>query len=204
MKLLKASALVVSLILLLTSCSQAEQEEAKPAETEITIKPYTLSEKEKVLISKTNVQFIEYFVMDGTLKENDDLIYELEIYENGELLEEGLGSHGEVKSHFDDEIISFGIQDSGTENKVSTLLVGMPGGIASTAREHEMTLTGLSKLINDKITLEKDKPVYLAAWTGTTQNSLRTIGSENGELPEGIKEAELAFVYKIMLIDEKK
>ncbi|MEK5332669.1 hypothetical protein [Lysinibacillus sp. FSL W8-0992] len=48
----------------------------------------------------------------------------------------------------------------------------------------------------------KNKPVYLVAWLGTTKNELRTVGSKNGELPAGLEEAELAFLYKVLWTDK--
>ena len=67
-----------------------------------------------------------------------------------------------------------------------------------------MTSSSFSKLVGEKVTLEKDKPVYLAAWLGTTKNELSFGGGENGELPSGIEEAELAFLYKVLWTDKEK
>ena len=67
-----------------------------------------------------------------------------------------------------------------------------------------MTTYSFSRLIDEKITLEKNKPIYLAGWLGTTQNELRSSGGGNGELPPGIEETELAFLYKVLWTDKEK
>lgn len=65
-----------------------------------------------------------------------------------------------------------------------------------------MTSSFFSNLISENVTLMKNKPVYLVAWLGTTKNELRTVGSKNGELPAGLEEAELAFLYKVLWTDK--
>ena len=45
--------------------------------------------------------------------------------------------------------------------------------------------------------------MYLVAWLGTTKNGLSSVGGQNGELPQGIKESELAFIYKILWTDQE-
>lgn len=71
---------------MLTGCVD-EGKEKSPSKTELKIESYSLSEKEKVLISKTGVQHIEFFKLNGTLKEEDDLqskrkvIYKIVLFE---------------------------------------------------------------------------------------------------------------------------
>ena len=84
------------------------------------------------------------------------------------------------------------------------LITGIPSGLASTIYPNNMTSSSFSKLVGEKITLEKNKPVYLAAWLGTTKNGLRSGEGENGELPAGIEEAELAFLFKVLWTDKEK
>lgn len=40
--------------------------------------------------------------------------------------------------------------------------------------------------------------MYLVAWSGTTKNSLRSINSENGNLPKDMDEFELVYLYKVL------
>ena len=67
-----------------------------------------------------------------------------------------------------------------------------------------MTSSSFGKLVGGKVTLEKNKPVYLAAWLGTTKNKLSFGGGNKGELPSGIEEAELTFLYKVIWTDKEK
>lgn len=79
--------LFIMLILLLTGCVGVEKE--KPlSNAKITIKPYNMSKKESLLISKTGVGQIEFFKLNGTLKEDDDLQFSVEVFENGKFKEE--------------------------------------------------------------------------------------------------------------------
>ena len=84
------------------------------------------------------------------------------------------------------------------------LITGIPSGLAATIYSNNMTSSSFSKLVGEKVTLEKNIPVYLAAWLGTTKNELSSGGGENGELPLGIEETELAFLYKVLWTDKEK
>ncbi|KXH81725.1 hypothetical protein [Sporosarcina sp. HYO08] len=64
--------LYVILILLLGGCAEAGKGKAS-SNRKITIEPYTMSEKESLLVSKTGVGHIEFFQLNGTLAEDDDL-----------------------------------------------------------------------------------------------------------------------------------
>ncbi|MDZ5474195.1 hypothetical protein SM124_21095 [Bacillus sp. 31A1R] len=153
-----------------------------------------------MLISKTGVSSIHYFVMNGKLLENDDLHYEVEIYKNGELTDQKLGSYGEIQKSFKDTLLSFGVNDLTTSSNKHFLdiLAGQPGGLMSSSKEHEMTAWGLSSMIDNKVTLVKDEPLYLAAWVGTTKE---TFQSGYDDIQSMIKNNELTIVYKITLVD---
>ena len=47
-----------------------------------------MSEKERLLISKTGVEQIEFFKLNGTLKEEGDLQFSVEVFEKGKFKEE--------------------------------------------------------------------------------------------------------------------
>ena len=82
--------------------------------------------------------------------------------------------------------------------------IGIPSGVVTTIYPNNMTGNAFTKLVGKKITLEKDKPIYLAGWLGTTENRLRTVGEENGELPEAVEDYELAFLYKVLWTEKEK
>ncbi|PYF06239.1 hypothetical protein [Ureibacillus chungkukjangi] len=205
MRYFKGYCLLLISILLLTGCADVEK---SPSNTKLTIKSYSMSENQSLLISKTGVEQIEFFKLNGTLKEEDDLQFSVEVFENGKFKEELLKTWDEVQTIYEDSIISFGISDSregegeSEGDRSLKLLNGIPSGLATTLYPNSMTVSTFSKLIEGEITLEKNKPIYLAAWLGTTKNELRSGGGGDGELPAGIEEAELAFIYKVLWTDK--
>ena len=203
MRQLIKQGLLISFILLATGCAGANKEQT-PASTNLTVKPYILNEKEKKLISKTDTANIEFFKLNGTLKKGDDIQYTIVLYEKGKFKQNMLVSFGELENIFRDEIISFGTSEMETKNHSLKLLEGVPNGLNTTELSHRMTAWSLSSLIHKKVALKKNKPVYLAGWFGTTKNSLRSLSSESGELPEGLKETEIALLYKIEWTDAQE
>ncbi len=188
--------------LLLTGCASLEKE--KPLSNELIIEPYNVNDKESLLISRTGIKFIEYFQLNGTLETGDDLQFSVEVYKNGELEEELLNTSNEPKAKFKDQLISFGISDSSDKDSSLQLIAGIPSGLATTNFSSHMTSASFNNLLHKKIVLKKNTPVYLAAWVGTTKNVLRSVDSENGILPKGIKEVEAALLYRVLLTDKKK
>ncbi len=197
--------LVIIFTLLLTGCVGVEKEKDKPLpNAKVTIEPYNMSEKERLLISKTGVEQIEFFKLEGDLKEDDDLQFAVEVYENGKFKEELLTTSDEPKTKYEDSIISFGISNINPENLSLKLITGTPSGLVTANYSNNMTSSSFSKLVGEKVSLEKNKPVYLVAWVGTTKNELRSVGSENGKLPAGIEEAEIALLYRVIWTDNEK
>ena len=200
MRHFKSYCLFIVFALLLTGCAGGEEK----SPSKLTIESYNMSDKETLLISKTGVKQIEFFKLNGTLKEEDDLQFSVEVFEKGKFKEELLKTTNSTQPKFKDDLISFSISDIGDEDDTLKILSGIPSGLATTFYSSNMTGFAFSKLIGKKVTLEKNKPIYLAAWLGTTKNSLRAIGEENGELPEGIEEYELTFLYKVLWTDKEK
>ena len=150
------------------------------------------------------LEHIEFFKLNGIPKEDDKLQFSVEVFENGKFKEELLTTWDGPETKYQDSFISFGINDIENEGHSLKLITGTPSGLATTIYSNNMTSSSFSKLVGEKVTLEKDKPVYLAAWLGTTKNELSSGGGENGELPSGIEEAELAFLYKVLWTDKEK
>ncbi|MFJ5717817.1 hypothetical protein [Neobacillus sp. NPDC093127] len=197
--------LFIIFTLLLTGCTGVEKE--KPSSIgKITIAPYNMSEKESLLISKTGVDEIGFFKFAGDLKGDNDLQFAVELYENGKLKEVLLATSNEPKAKFKDSLISFGISKILDEDHTLKLTAGTPTGLNTAIYPTKMKVTTSSfiKLVGEKVTLEKNKPIYFAAWLGTTKNGLRSVGSEKGELPTGIEDAEIALVYRVLWTDMYK
>lgn len=194
--------LLLLVTLLLTGCTVTGNSSSN---SDLTIKPYPLSTKETLLISKTGVDQINYFELTGTLADHEDLEFFVEVYEHGAFKENILSTSGSPESKFKKHLLSFAtsrsLKDDDSHMKI---LLGSGNSLASGSYMHNMTGYSFSQLIGDKVQLEKNKPIYLVAWVGSTNGQLRTIGSEKGELPEGIDEAELALLYKVVLTDHAR
>lgn len=193
--------LFVILILLLTGCGGKD---SISSNTKITIEPYNMSEKERLLISKTDVSNIEFFELNGALAEDDDLQISVEVYEQGVFKEELLMTRGDSERSYKDSLMSFGMADLNDESRPLKLMSGFASGLVTTNYSNKMTSSSFGNLISEKITLQKNKPVYLVEWIGTTKDELRSVSSEEGELPAGIEEAELAFLYKVVWTDKEE
>ena len=209
MRHFKSRYLFIIFALLLTVCVSVEKEkplekEKSPLTTQITIESYNMSEKENLLISKTGVGQIEFFKLNGTPKEDDELQFTVEVFKNGKFKEELLKTWDGPETKYQDSFISFGISDIENEGPSLKLITGTPTGNATTVYSNNMTSSSFSKLVSEKVILEKNKPVYLAAWLGTTKNELSSGKGKNGELPSGIEEAELTFLYKVIWTDKEK
>lgn len=194
MKTFKCFISLIIVLSLLTGCT-------KPVTNDysITIKPYSLTEKEINLISRTGVKNIEFFTLNGNLGKGEDLEFVVEVYENGKLTENVFSTNNPVKKTYKNELISFAVGEKQSNNNQINLLIGSDGSLYTGVHENKMTSYGFQTIISDKITLKKDSPAYLAAWFGTTKNSLTGLSSKNGELPEGLDKIELVYLFKVVL-----
>lgn len=188
-----------ALILLLTACGNSES-----LKTDITISPYEMSEKESLLMSKADITSIAFFELSG-VSAKEDLKMSVEVYEKGVFQEELLSTWGPLEEMHKDELISFAISGFDQEEAPLKLMLGIPSGLATSTytNDYMKDVNGhsFSALIDEKITLQKNEPVYLAAWIGTTDGSLRSISGEIGQLPEGLEEADFALLYKVILTE---
>ncbi|MEX3625889.1 hypothetical protein VVS20_26050, partial [Viridibacillus arvi] len=89
----------VILILLLTGCAGVEKDKTS-SNSKITIEPYNLSEKESLLISKSGVEHIKFFKLNGTLAEDDDLQISVEVFEKGKFKEELLKTWDDPEKNY--------------------------------------------------------------------------------------------------------
>lgn len=179
-------------VLFLASCSATQKE--------ITIEPYELSDKEQALISKTGIGNIQYFILNGDLDADEDLRYTVELYEEGEFKTELFASFGTVHSTFEETIISFGVD---VKDGITKLIMGTPSGLSTSDYQYEKRAYSFGPLLNEKVTLEKNTPIYLAGWQGTSKDILRSLSSESGELPDRLEDAEIALLYKVVLTEKE-
>ena len=154
MRNIKVYYLIIIFTLLVTGCAGIDKEKS-PSNTKITIEPYNLSDKERLLISKTDVGRIEFFKLNGTLNKEEDLQFSVEVFENGKFKEELLQTWDAPEISYNESLISFGINNTTEEDHTVKLINGVPSGLATTYYPANMTSSSFGKLINEKMTLEK-------------------------------------------------
>lgn len=188
------------LIVLLVGCSTSEANSEKDS---LTIKPEELSKEEEELIRHTGIDFIEFFELNGKLKQTDELKYSFVVYKNGKYERDLIRSFGAMEDTYEQERLSFSLK---TIEEEAAFSIGFNSGNATSGYDIPNTINAWSfaRNIHEEYTLQKGKPVYAAYWLGTSKNSLRSVGSENPtEVPESVKEAELAVLFKVELIDKE-
>ncbi|MGD6968523.1 hypothetical protein ACQCVP_19060 [Rossellomorea vietnamensis] len=185
--------LALLIVVVLSGCSEKDS-------STISIKPYTLSEEEQNLISKTGVDAILFFKLDGKLAEEEDLQFAMEIYKDGVLTEDQVYIKGQVEKEFNDDLISFGFNRQ--ENELY-FLSGMVNGLLENLHDVEgIDSSSFTSFINDEKKLVKDEAVYLGSWIGSKGNELEGLSiNEDGSLSDDVKTADAAFVFKVMLAD---
>lgn len=194
---------LLSLMVLLPACSepkanptQANNEKKK----QLIIQPLKLTEKEKLLIRKTNTRDIKFFELNGSKRQEEQLVVDVIAYHNGK---ESEFHHvtADIPSDFQGEILSFGISAE-VEKQAPLLLTGVPGGLVTSPILTVPTSSMLVANITKPVKLHKNKPVYIAYWLGASKNHLSYTNHE-GAFPEEVKEVESAYVYKITLVESK-
>ncbi|WP_421382783.1 hypothetical protein ACOJQI_01200 [Bacillus salacetis] len=190
--------LLILFLVLLAGCAGVKDEGST-----ISIKPHSLSEEEEILISKTGVDGIQFFKLDGTLEEVEDLQFAMEIYKDGKLVDDRVYTHGQVEKEFDQALISYGIDRQ--DNKITFLNGIINGLIEQTEDVDGVQASSFTTLLNEKKKLVKDEAVYLTAWVGTSENGMEAVSiNEDGALSDDIESAEIGYVFKVTLTDYGK
>jgi hypothetical protein len=164
------------------------------------IQPLKLTEKEKLLIRKTNTRDIKFFELNGSKQQEEQLVVDVIAYHNGKESEFHHAT-ADIPSDFQGEILSFGISTE-VEKQAPLLLTGVPGGLVTSPISTLPTISMPVENITKPVELHKNKPVYIAYWLGTSKNHLSYTNHE-GAFPEEVKEVESAYVYKITISDRK-
>ncbi|WP_409252593.1 hypothetical protein V1502_01175 [Bacillus sp. SCS-153A] len=181
--------------LLLVGCA-----DEKGGSGTISIMPYSLSEEEQGLISKTGVDSIQFFKLDGTLAEGEDLQFSMEVYKDGKLADDQVYAYGQVEKEFNQALLSYGVDRQ--DNNI-IFLNGFDNGLTESKEElPEIGMSSFTSFLNEKQHLVKDEPLYLTMWIGTNGNELAAIGlEEDGTLSDEIEGADAAYVFKVTLTD---
>lgn len=195
MRVFKLYGFILFSAFLLSGCGSTEQ---------LTVEPYDLSDKEIELVSKTGAGSIEYFKLNGKVDKGNDLVFSVETRKKGKLVGDEVRSSGDYERNYKDTLISFGTSNIGSEDDVLNLMIGVPSGVARTEQPNKMMASTMCRTIDSKIILTKEKPTYLAVWKGTDENSMSCSPGEDGGLPQGLEEADVAYLYKVLWTDAKR
>ncbi|MFD1020613.1 hypothetical protein [Thalassobacillus hwangdonensis] len=186
-------------VLIISGCSQGEaQQKEPPKETALTIEPIDLNENEKKLLKHTIMNQLEFFSLDGTLNEADDLWFTIEIYENGKKTGMSGGSSGEIDHYFNEERLSFGYSTNSSNDSMTFTIGNDDGYFSSSAKVTVEGISTFGKAIDEKVDLEKDEPVHLAYWAGTDKNEMR-----NSVKPFLDSNIDKAYVLTVTLKEDK-
>jgi hypothetical protein len=190
--------LVLFFILLLAGCVGG-----KEGNSAVSIKPYSLNQDEQVIISKTGVDGIQFFKLNGTLAEEEDLQFAVETYKDGELTDDHVYTNSQVEKEFTQALISYGYDRQ--EDELIFLNGIVNGLLEQTYNVEGIDSSSFTSFLNEKKHLIKDEEVYLAAWIGSKGNMLAVPSIyEDGTLSEDMKDTDLAYVFKVTLTDLKE
>lgn len=200
MKNIKNYSIVLMLIFLLAGCSFMSPK--GPSGATLSIKPYTLSEHEGLLLSMAGANNPQFFTVNGKIAEDEDLKYSVEVYHEGKLKEELLLTSSTVDKRLEGELISFTVKELDEGNV--EIKLSYPSGSTSTTYPIEVASLARSfgNLVIPDSTLHKDKPIYLAAWVGTKGSTLFSfVPSKDSGLPERLETYDIALLYKVVWTD---
>ncbi|MRG87292.1 hypothetical protein [Salinibacillus xinjiangensis] len=193
--------LFLTLFFILTACSEEKTEPSN----ELTVQPLELSEKETTLVNKTGIGYIEYFTLNGTLHEQNELVFEVEVFENGKS-RIGTKSFGSINKEFEDTIVSFGTTSTTGEGTMD-ILVGTPSGLTSQQFEPETKISGsmFQKFIHEEKDVVLNQPIYLAAFAGTNKNHMTTLGGEDYKSQrKQLKKQDLAIALRVTVVNKQE
>ncbi|RIW32713.1 hypothetical protein D3H55_12590 [Bacillus salacetis] len=181
--------LLAVFVLLLSGC------EAAGGRSTLTIEPYSLSESEQELISRTGVDGIQFFKLDGKLAEKEDLQFSMEIYKDGRLTDDVVYTRGQVEKEFNQSLVSYGINQG---DEQITFLNGINGGMMEQVESIEgVRGSSFTSFIDEKTELVKDEAVYLTAWTGTKGSLLEGVSLNDEGTLDGMEHIDTGYVFKM-------
>lgn len=152
-------------VCLLTACTGTKN---------VTIKPNEYSEKEQTIISNAGGAAGNRFKMQGNIPSTQQVEVTVEQYEGGKLtsdepftwLDPDFGLEGEV---------SFAIATK-NQNGIDKVFITMPSTkLTMNMNETDLSAYSYGALVDKKITLELNKPVYVAYGVGNKDTSIITL-----------------------------
>lgn len=191
--------MIVFLFLLVILAACAEEDKGNES---LTITPIELTEREKELVSATGITHTEYFEMDGSLGEGEDLVTKFTYYKDGEYLKGGSKMYGALETTYEEDLLSFAML---TDDDLAHLYMGNANGLGGSKATIPEGL-GMSTYgrLSEKHTLVKGEEAYIAYWVASGDNSMSSGGiGDPTKLPRVIKEEDYAIVMSVEVKDKE-
>jgi hypothetical protein len=174
-----------------------------PSKTDLSIRYVPLNDEKNDLISRTGIYQMFSFEIDGTLKQSDNLLIEMEEYRYGKKTEQSGSLLNSNQTYFDQDLLSVSFDHNFTSDQ-SKIAVSLLDGqieqkidlLGNDANDQNGIVTG--KLVgNEFIKLEKNKPTYIC-YEAISNRTLSV--SEKGEL-KGHENLPQVIVFKVQITD---
>jgi len=189
--------LLCAVLLMLSGCSSA----ARPYT--LTVSPYTLSEREDQVVLKSGGGDFQFFVLNGKPGSDEAVALIVEKWENGTFTGETTISWGGQEDGYREALLSFGTIGGKNEDPTRLLVTGVPSGTNTRELNETVRLEMTCQTIPGEVRLKKEEPVYFAMWQGSDGESLSCATNGIGALPDDVKTADVAYLYKTIWTDEK-
>ncbi|MCA0984247.1 hypothetical protein LCL89_09340 [Halobacillus yeomjeoni] len=202
--------IMIGIMVLLSACTSEGKSETKEGTNQdksssLVIKPAELTEREESLVTQMGVDHKTFYTVSGKLGKGDVVVSSVIVYEADEEPKEKIVSisrTGDAKE-FDGGLHSFQVL---LEEKETYLTLGNPKGYARGTTTMPKDLRGYRfDSFEEDVTVTKGTPLYLSYLIGTSQNQLTGGGFvDQTVLPETVKEAEYALVFKVEIREESE
>lgn len=186
-----------------TGQAQEENGGENASSSSLVVKPAKLSKREKTLVNQIGVDYQTFFTVDGKVTEGEALISSIDVYENGELINEiTTQSTAEENNKYKKALHSFQLRMG---EEMNDLTIGGPDGyVAGQAQQPADLRAFLFEYPEEQVTISKGETVYWAYLMGSSQGELSSRGNEDLKtLPPSVKNEDYAIVFKMELNKEK-
>ncbi|MFZ0368045.1 MAG: hypothetical protein WAM07_00405 [Halobacillus sp.] len=186
-----------------TGQAQEENDGQKASSSSLVVKPAKLSKRENALVNQIGIDYQTFFTVDGKVAEGEALISSIDVYENGELINElTTQSTAEQNNKYKKALHSFQVRMG---EEMNDLTIGGPDGyVAGQAQQPADVRAFLFEHPEESVTISKGETVYWAYLIGTNQSELSSRGTEDLKtLPPSVKKEDYAIVFKMELNKEK-
>ncbi|WP_173918678.1 hypothetical protein [Halobacillus sp. Marseille-Q1614] len=197
---------LVGVMVILVACtnegsSETKQDNKETSASSLKVKPAKLSEREQSLVNQIGGDYQTFYTVDGEVEEGEVLVTSIVVIKKGEQTEEALTSVSGTGEKYKKDLHSFQLQ---MEKEAAYLTIGSHNGYVrgSTAIPDNID-SFLFEQPEEEIKITKGEPIYLAYLIGSSQNQLSMqANSDLTTLPNSVKDAEYAAVFKVELKEE--